>query len=217
MFFFCHLTSTSLPSGLWRTEMWRGGFPSGYELFGQIFVSGSYQENKTSTSGGYLHVSCVKDEGDGSIISGKTLYLYGPLCPPWRAAGNISRLLQQQNAVNYLNITPNKQKYTAILPSCLMWFAFLFDLFTANGAAGSEQTEVGLGFSDTTWFHWAFLVQAGDLPVHQAHPKKACSDFCCSLCHRWGTKSIVSQIMLLLYHSTSTTNIQKKTIYLMSF
>lgn len=93
-----------------------------------------------------------------------------------------------QNAVNYLNITPNEQKYTAILPSCLMWFAFLFDLFTANGAAGSEQTEVGLGFSNATWFHWAFLVQAEDLPVHQAHPKKACSDFCCSLCHRWGTK-----------------------------
>lgn len=89
-----------------------------------------------------------------------------------------------QNAVNYLNITPNEQKYTAILPSCLMWFAFLFDLFTANGAAGSEQTEVGLGFSNATWFHWAFLVQAEDLPVHQAHPKKACSDFCCSLCHR---------------------------------
>lgn len=74
--------------------MWRGGFSSGYELFGQIFISGSHQENKTPTSGGYLHVSCIKDEGDGAIISGKTLYLYRQLYPSWRAAGNLSRLLQ---------------------------------------------------------------------------------------------------------------------------
>lgn len=74
---------------------------------------------------------------------------------------------------------------------------FPLDLFTANGAAGSEQTQVGLGVNDATWFHWALLVQAEDLTVHQAHPEKACSDFCCSLCHRWGTKSILLNVKQL--------------------
>lgn len=102
-FYFTNIIMTSLslsiyiyfvPSGLWRTEMWRGGFPSGYELLGQIFILGSHQENKTTTSGGHLHVSCIKDEGDGAIISRTTLYLYGQLCPSRRAVGNLSGLLQ---------------------------------------------------------------------------------------------------------------------------
>lgn len=80
---------------------------------------------------------------------------------------------------------------------------FPLDLFTANGGAGSEQTEVGLGFSNTRWFHWALLVQAEDLPIHQAHPEKARANLCCSLCHRWGTKSILYQMVPLLFHSTS--------------
>lgn len=85
-----------------------------------------------------------------------------------------------------------------------MWYiCFSLDLFTANGTAGSEQTEVGLGVSNSTWFHWALLGQAEDLPAHQAHPEKACSDFCCSLCHRWGTKTILCHILPLLSCSTS--------------
>lgn len=85
--------------------------------------------------------------------------------------------------------------------SRLMHVVFLsLDLFTANGAAGSEQTEVGLGFSHATWFHWALLVQAEDLPIHQTHPEKTCPDICCSLCHRWGTESILYQAMTRLYN-----------------
>lgn len=77
-----------LTSGLRGTEMWGGGFSTGNELFGQIFISGGHQKNKTTASGSYMHVSSIKDEGNCTLNSGETLYLHGQLCPAWRAAGN---------------------------------------------------------------------------------------------------------------------------------
>lgn len=55
---------------------------------------------------------------------------------------------------------------------------------TANGAAGSQQVEVGSGFSHTSRLHRALPVQAEDLPVHQADPQETRPDFCGTLCHR---------------------------------
>lgn len=65
-----------------------GGFSAGYELFGQIFISGGHQKNKTAAAGSYMHVSSIQDEGNGALNGGETLYLHGQLCPARRAAGN---------------------------------------------------------------------------------------------------------------------------------
>lgn len=43
-FFFCNF------SGLWRTTVWRGSFPSSNELHGQISDRGRYTTDKTSTA-----------------------------------------------------------------------------------------------------------------------------------------------------------------------
>lgn len=75
-------------TGLRGTEMWRGGFYSGYELFGQIFISGSNQENETAAAGSHMHVSGIQDEGDGSPNGRETLYLHRQLCASWRTPGN---------------------------------------------------------------------------------------------------------------------------------
>ena len=74
--------------GLRRTEMRGGGFPAGYELFGQIFISGGNQENKTTTARSYMHVSSIQDEGDCTLNCGETLHLHGQLGPARRTAGN---------------------------------------------------------------------------------------------------------------------------------
>lgn len=55
---------------------------------------------------------------------------------------------------------------------------------TANGAAGSQQAEVGPGLSHTSRLHRALPVQAEDLPVHQADPQETRPDFRGSLCYR---------------------------------
>lgn len=74
--------------GLRGTEMRGGGFSAGYELFGQIFISGGHQENATSAVRSYMHVSCIQDEGDCAANGGETLYLHGQLGPARRTAGN---------------------------------------------------------------------------------------------------------------------------------
>lgn len=79
--------STS-PPGLRGTEMWGGGFSTGYELFGQIFISGGYKKNKTTASGSYMHVSRIQNEGNCSLNSRETLHLHWQLCPARRTAGN---------------------------------------------------------------------------------------------------------------------------------
>lgn len=82
------LSAFSHLPGLRGTEMWGGGFSAGYELFGQIFISGGHQENKTAAAWSYMHVSSIQDEGDCALNGGETLYLHGQLGPSRRAAGN---------------------------------------------------------------------------------------------------------------------------------
>lgn len=55
---------------------------------------------------------------------------------------------------------------------------------TANGAAGSQQAEVGPGFCHASRFHRALPVQAEDLPVHQADPQETRPDLRGPLCYR---------------------------------
>jgi len=55
---------------------------------------------------------------------------------------------------------------------------------TANGAAGSQQAEMGPGLCHTSRLHRALPVQAEDLPVHQADPQETRSDLRGSLCYR---------------------------------
>lgn len=82
------LFSPHLPAGLRGTEMWGGGFSAGYELFGQIFISGGYKKNKTTASRSNMHVSCIQNEGDCSLNGREALHLHWQLCPAWRTAGN---------------------------------------------------------------------------------------------------------------------------------
>lgn len=76
--------------GLPGTEMRGGGFSAGYELFGQIFISGGHQENTPSAARSYMHVSSIQDEGDCAFNRRETLYLHRQLSPAWRTAGNLS-------------------------------------------------------------------------------------------------------------------------------
>lgn len=55
---------------------------------------------------------------------------------------------------------------------------------TANGAAGSQQAQVGSGFSNSSWLHRALPVQAEDLSLHQADPQETCPDLCGTVCYR---------------------------------
>ena len=65
-----------------------GGFSAGYELFGQIFISGGHQENKTAAARSDMYVSSIQDEGDSTLNGGETLHLHRQLGPSRRAAGN---------------------------------------------------------------------------------------------------------------------------------
>jgi len=66
-----------------------GGFSAGYELFGQIFIGGGHQENKTTAAGSYVHVPGVQDEGNCALNGGEALYLHGQFGPARRTAGNL--------------------------------------------------------------------------------------------------------------------------------
>lgn len=70
------LFSPHLPPGLRGTEMRGGGFSAGYELFGQIFISGGYKKNKTTASRSYMHVSRIQNEGDCSLNGREALHLH---------------------------------------------------------------------------------------------------------------------------------------------
>lgn len=68
--------------------MRRGGFSTGYELFGQIFISRGHEENETTAAGSYMYVSGIQDEGDCSLNGGETVHLHRQLSPAGRTAGN---------------------------------------------------------------------------------------------------------------------------------
>lgn len=74
--------------GLWGTEVRGGGFSAGYELFGQIFISGGHQESETTAARSYVHVSSIQDEGNCAFNGGETLHLHRQFCPSRRTAGN---------------------------------------------------------------------------------------------------------------------------------
>lgn len=76
------------PPGLRRAEVRGGGFSAGDELFGQIFISGGHQENKTAAARSNLHVSSIQDEGDCPPHCREALHLHGQLGPSRGAAGN---------------------------------------------------------------------------------------------------------------------------------
>lgn len=75
--------------------MRRGGFSAGYELFGQIFISGGHAESTTTAAGRNMHVSGIQDEGDCPFNGGETVHLHGQLRGARRIAANGATASQQ--------------------------------------------------------------------------------------------------------------------------